>query len=70
MIPDQSALSRVAREKKVIMKATKDAYTIIPPLQHPTANQVLQGIRESEIAHFAYYGCSDLVDPSNSHLLL
>jgi SpoVK/Ycf46/Vps4 family AAA+-type ATPase len=68
--PGQSALSGVAREEKVIMEATKDAYTIIPPLQHPTADQVLQGIRESEIAHFACHGCSDLVDPSNSHLLL
>jgi tetratricopeptide (TPR) repeat protein len=68
--PGQSALSGVAREEKVITEATKHAYTIIPPLQHPTADQVLRGIRESEIAHFACHGCSDLVDPSNSHLLL
>jgi hypothetical protein len=68
--PGQSALSGVAREERAISEATKDTYTIRPPLQHPTADQVLTGIRESEIAHFACHGCSDLVDPSNSHLLL
>ncbi|EMD64887.1 hypothetical protein COCSADRAFT_356084 [Bipolaris sorokiniana ND90Pr] len=68
--PGQSALDGVAREEKTITEATKHAYTIRPPLQHPTADEVLRGIRESEIAHFACHGYSDLEDPSNSHLLL
>jgi tetratricopeptide (TPR) repeat protein len=68
--PGQTALSGVAREEEAITEATKHAYTIRPPLRHPTADKVLTGICESDIAHFACHGCSDLVDPSNSHLLL
>jgi len=68
--PGQSALSGVVREEEAITETIKGAYTIRPPLRHPTADQVLRGIHESEIAHFACHGCSDFVDPSNSHLLL
>ncbi|KAF2469216.1 uncharacterized protein BDR25DRAFT_264442 [Lindgomyces ingoldianus] len=68
--PGQSALSGVVREQEAIAETIKQAYTIRPPLQHPTADEALRGIHESEIAHFACHGCADLMDPSNSHLLL
>jgi CHAT domain-containing protein len=67
--PGQSALGGVVREEEIITETIKQAYTI-RRLQHPTADEVLRDIHRSEIAHFACHGCSDLVDPSNSHLLL
>jgi CHAT domain-containing protein len=67
--PGQSDLSGVVREEETITEAVQQAYTI-RPLRHPTAHEVLRGIRGSEIAHFACHGCSDLMNPSNSRLLL
>jgi CHAT domain-containing protein len=68
--PGYSDLSRVAREEETITEAVQQAYTIRPPLRHPTDGEVLRGIHGSEIVHFACHGCSDLIEPSNSHLLL
>jgi CHAT domain-containing protein len=68
--PGQSDLSGVVREEETITEAVQQAYTIRHPLRHPTADEVLRGIHGSEITHFACHGCSDLIDPSNSRLLL
>lgn len=69
-MPGQSDPSGVVREEEIVTEAVQQAYTIRPPLQHPTADKVLYGIHGSEIAHFACHRCSNLIDSSNSHLLL
>ncbi|EXF80224.1 hypothetical protein CFIO01_11422 [Colletotrichum fioriniae PJ7] len=67
--PSQTDLPGVTREKQAIKAAVKDNYTITE-LEHPNAQQVLDGMQNAQIVHFACHGASDPKDPLQSHLLL
>jgi len=60
-----------------VSKEVADIVDILPPkstsatiLESPSAEQVLDKLRSSQVIHFACHGVSDAIDPSNSRLLL
>ncbi|KAK7446455.1 hypothetical protein Landi51_07402 [Colletotrichum acutatum] len=67
--PGQTDLPGVSREKQAIKAAIKGAYKITE-LERPNAQQVLDGMQDAQIVHFACHGASDPKDPLQSHLLL
>jgi hypothetical protein len=67
--PGHMSLPGVDAETAAVRKALGDAFTA-KVLEHPSARQVLDHMKDADIVHFACHGAADLSDPSSSHLLL
>ncbi|GKT66816.1 TPR domain containing protein [Colletotrichum tofieldiae] len=67
--PGQNPLSGVPEESAAVKQALGDVFKV-EYLEQPSAEQVMDRMRESDIVHFACHGSSDRANPSDSHLLL
>ncbi|KAJ5019810.1 hypothetical protein K4K57_009273 [Colletotrichum sp. SAR 10_99] len=67
--PGGTPLPGVTRELRAIKTAVDGTYDITE-LEKPNARQVLDGMQDTQIVHFACHGTSDPLDPLQSHLLL
>ncbi|KAF4868420.1 hypothetical protein CGCSCA1_v012343 [Colletotrichum siamense] len=67
--PGGAPLPGVTRELQAIKTAVDGTYNITE-LEKPNARQVLDGMQDAQIVHFACHGTSDPLDPLQSHLLL
>ncbi|KAH7165149.1 hypothetical protein DER46DRAFT_609061 [Fusarium sp. MPI-SDFR-AT-0072] len=61
-------LPGVEEEMREILNLTR-SHMHITAYKHPSADQVLEVLKTCRIAHFAYHGISDILDPSNSGLI-
>ena len=67
--PGRDDLPGVESEEKAICDAVKNPHSVQPLIQ-PSADTVLDKLRDCSIVHFACHGSSDLMDPSDSFLAL
>jgi tetratricopeptide (TPR) repeat protein len=67
--PGGRDLPGVEAEEKDISSVVKDPHSVLP-LKQPSADTVLDRLKDFSIAHFACHGSADLTDPSNSFLAL
>jgi hypothetical protein len=68
-IPGGRDLPGVEAEEEDISSVVKDPHSVLP-LKQPSADTVLDRLKDFSIAHFACHGSADLTDPSNSFLAL
>jgi tetratricopeptide (TPR) repeat protein len=67
--PGGRDLPGVEAEGKDISGVVKNPHSV-QPLRQPSANSVLDRLKDFSIAHFACHGSADMIDPSNSFLAL
>ncbi|KAJ5151471.1 Tetratricopeptide-like helical [Penicillium canariense] len=67
--PGGDDLPGVMAEAKAIQETITTPYTV-QLFDQPSAEVVLQALRDCSISHFACHGWSDILDPSNSYLAL
>ncbi|KXG51529.1 Tetratricopeptide-like helical [Penicillium griseofulvum] len=67
--PGEDDLPGVMAESQAIQEAVTTPHTVKSLIQ-PSAENVLHGLQDCSIAHFACHGSSDMNDPSNSFLAL
>ncbi|KAF0327339.1 TPR domain-containing protein [Colletotrichum asianum] len=67
--PGQNPLSGVIKESMAIQQALGDVFKV-EYLEKPSAKEVMDRMRQSDIVHFACHGSSDRANPLDSHLLL
>jgi CHAT domain-containing protein len=66
--PGQDPLDGVLDEISTVQEVVKGIYSVQESTN--SVDDVLNKMKESEIAHFACHGSADSIDPSESHLLL
>lgn len=67
--PGGKGLPGVEAEERDIVSVVTDPHSVWP-LRRPSADTVLDTLKDFSIAHFACHGTADLTDPSNSFLAL